>query len=176
MSYDRDSLDRTARIFQFILATIAVGTNGAILGHYGLNSQLVFTEALAVVAMVTSVIRLFSPMRLNLMTFLYDLLQTVGWGIAAAFLADVSFLLLDTPRHKRLLTCAQELREIKGCGFSYYYYYHYPQGGKCGLLKSTVICAALSVPAWFVPFVLGAWWSYFKVDKVLRSFFGRSSD
>ncbi|KAL2206217.1 hypothetical protein CC79DRAFT_1369644 [Sarocladium strictum] len=157
MNDERDALDMTARVFQFVLATIAVGTNGAILSHYGLSSQLVFTEALAVVAMFTSVIRLFSPMRLNLMTFLYDLLQTVGWAIAAAFVAD-------------------ELREVKGCGFSYYYYYHYPQGGKCGLLKSTVICAALSVPAWFVPFVLGAWWSYFKLDKVFRSFLGRGRD
>lgn len=82
--------DITARLCQFVLATVAAGTNGAFMRKYGMTDYLIFTEALATIALVTSVIRLCSPVKWNLFTFLYDLLQAVGWAVSLGFLADVS--------------------------------------------------------------------------------------
>lgn len=78
-----------ARVCQFILATVTVGTNGAVLAKYEIDDFLIFTEALATIALVTSAIRLFCPMKWNFKTFLYDFLQLVAWAIALGFLANV---------------------------------------------------------------------------------------
>lgn len=81
-------MEHVARFFQFVLATVVLGSVSTVLAQYEINECFILSDAVAGVALIGSLVRMVTPK--NRIFAVHDFLQLVAWAVALGFLGKVS--------------------------------------------------------------------------------------